>query len=129
MKNLPLTLQPASLIIDQTVINAYAELTKDFNPIHVDPAFAAKSPMGSIIAHGTMSVGLIWQALELSLGGDCLPSIDLDVKFIKPVRLGDKLWAGGKLQENSKLSYDVWVREERDGLDRIIGVADLSNKK
>ncbi len=47
--------------IDQAAINAYARITDDFNPIHTDPTFAATTPMGGVIAHGTMSLNLIWQ--------------------------------------------------------------------
>lgn len=123
MKNLPLDLQTASLTVDQTIIRAYADLTNDFNPIHLDPEFAAKTAMGGVIAHGTMSVSLIWQALEKTLGGTCLPHIELDIRFIKPVRLGDKLLAGGQLQQTDTRTYDIWVREERDEENRIIGTA------
>ena len=123
MTNLPLDLQTASLTVDQTIIRAYADLTNDFNPIHLDPEFAAKTAMGGVIAHGTMSVSLIWQALEKTLGGTCLPHIELDIRFIKPVRLGDKLLAGGQLQQTDTRTYDIWVREERDEENRIIGTA------
>ena len=36
--------------VDFDTIMAYAAVTNDYNPIHVDKAFAAKSPMGGIIA-------------------------------------------------------------------------------
>lgn len=123
MNQLPLSLQNASLVIDQSVIAAYAELTNDFNPIHLDPVFAAKTPMGSVIAHGTMSIGLIWQALEKSVGDKMMPHIDLDIRFIQPVRLGDKLIAGGQLQEPGGLIYDVWVRDQNNHEDKIVGTA------
>lgn len=116
-------LMTAELRIDQQVIAAYAELTGDFNPIHLDPEFAAKTAMGGVIAHGTMSVGLIWQALEKTLGTQSLSHIDLDIRFIKPVRLDDHLIAGVQRQPGNKDTYDVWVRESRDGESRIVGTA------
>lgn len=123
MKKLPATLLTASLLVNQEVIAAYADLTNDFNPIHIDPEFAAKTAMGGIIAHGTMSVSLIWQALEKSLGAANLAEIELDIRFIRPVRLGDHLVASGKLQESSQKTYEVWVRDEQDQEDRIVGSA------
>ena len=57
--DLPEILQEISLRADRQAILAYAELTGDFNPIHVDPEFAAKTPMGGVIAHGTLSLNLI----------------------------------------------------------------------
>lgn len=118
-------LSTAELRIDQQVIAAYAELTGDFNPIHLDPVFASTTAMGGVIAHGTMSVGLIWQSLEQTLGGQSLPHIDMDIRFIKPVRIGDHLIAGGHRQAESKDTFDVWVKEARDGEARIVGTATL----
>ena len=50
------TLQTASRQVDFQAILNYADVTNDYNPIHVDKEFAAKSPMGGVIAHGTMSL-------------------------------------------------------------------------
>lgn len=115
----------AQLRIDQQVIAAYAELTGDFNPIHLDPEFANKTAMGGVIAHGTLSVGLIWQALERTLDSHSLARVSLDIRFIKPVRLGDHLVAGCQAQDQNKAIYDIWVREAGDGDLRIVGTATL----
>jgi 3-hydroxybutyryl-CoA dehydratase len=71
--------------VDFDTIMAYAAVTNDYNPIHVDKAFAAKSPMGGIIAHGTMSVALIWQALRNTLGADALNRVHLEIATDKSV--------------------------------------------
>ena len=44
------------LKIDQERINLFAEATGDFQFIHVDPAKAAKTPFGSTIAHGFLTL-------------------------------------------------------------------------
>ena len=102
---------------------ALRELNEAMMRILAGSASIKKTAMGGVIAHGTMSVSLIWQALEKTLGGTCLPHIELDIRFIKPVRLGDKLLAGGQLQQTDTRTYDIWVREERDEENRIIGTA------
>lgn len=60
-------LKPASRHVDFVSIMAYAAVTNDYNPIHVDKEFAGRSPMRGIIAHGTMSVALIWRSLRDTL--------------------------------------------------------------
>jgi len=45
--------------IDQDRINKFAEATGDFQFIHVDPEAAAKTPFGSTIAHGFLSLSLL----------------------------------------------------------------------
>lgn len=121
------TLYPASLKADLDVIRAYAELTDDFNPIHLDPAFAANTAMGGCIAHGTLSIGLLWQALFRTLGADAGERVELDVRFVKPVRAGETIRAGGELQDGTA-AYTVWVRGD-DGVDRVTGTARLLDAK
>lgn len=75
-------------IVNMDVIQAYAELTQDFNPLHLDPEFAEKTAMQGVIAHGTMSLGLlIMQAFE-SLAPEA-EALEFDVRFVSPVRPGD----------------------------------------
>jgi 3-hydroxybutyryl-CoA dehydratase len=116
----PTTLHPARLTVTEAAIRAYAELTDDFNPIHLDGDFAAKTPMGRPIAHGTMSLGLIWQCLGLNFPADALATTALDVRFVKPVYIGDELMAGGEADPEQAGRWKVWVRAQ-DGLDRIVG--------
>jgi acyl dehydratase len=122
------TLHPAQLTADAAVIRAYAELTNDFNPIHVDPEFAAQTPMGGCIAHGTLSIGLLWQSLFRTLGEGAGTRVDLDVRFVKPVRAGETIHAGGELQDGDPHCYAVWVRGD-DGVDRVTGTARVVTKE
>lgn len=113
-------LKTVSLKVEMSSILAYAELTEDFNPIHVDPAFASTTPMGGVIAHGTMSLCLLWAAIFRSFSGPALSAPELDVRFVKPVRVGDLLQAGGEVDAEDPNLYKVWVRGG-DGADRIVG--------
>ncbi len=49
--------------IDQAMIDDYARLTDDYNPIHVDAEYAAGTPFGSTIAHGMLTAGFVQHAL------------------------------------------------------------------
>lgn len=122
-------LKASSKHVDFDTIMAYAAVTNDYNPIHVDKEFAAKSPMGGIIAHGTMSVALIWQALRNTLGADALNRVHLEIRFVQPVRIDDDVAGGGELREGSQPPvYDVWVRNGK-GLDVIKGAATIKPAK
>ena len=119
-------IKPVSLRVEPSTIRAYAELTDDFNPIHLDPVFAATTPMGGVIAHGTMSICLLWQAVFKTFGEAAFAStVDLDIRFVKPVREGETLTAGGKAHADDDGLYEVWVRGE-DGEDRVGGTLRLA---
>jgi acyl dehydratase len=122
-------LKPATKHIDFDTIMKYAAVTNDYNPIHVDKAFAEKSPMGGIIAHGTMSVALIWQALRNTLGVDALNRVHLEIRFVQPVRIDDDVIGGGELRDGSEPPvYEVWVRNGK-GQNVITGTATVKPAK
>jgi acyl dehydratase len=118
-------LETATLSVQPAAIRAYAELTQDFNPIHLDPAFAATTPMQGVIAHGTMSICLLWQALFRSFGADAFQDLELDIRFVRPVRVGETLTAGGRQRTGDPQEFDVWVRAG-DGEDRLAGTVRLA---
>lgn len=107
-------LEPVSLNVTMPTIMAYAELTDDYNPIHVDREFAEKTEMKGIIAHGTMSLNLIWQSLRKSLGNEAVAGTRLNIRFVRPVRENDTVTGGGTAQEGAADTYDVWVRNQKD---------------
>jgi len=115
-----------SLCVDRATIRRYAEITDDFNPIHVDPDFAASTPMGGIIAHGMLSMNLIWQALRATHGDEAARDARLDVRFVRPVREGDTVSVMGRTSPNGNGSYDVTVVNQR-GEPVITGTLSLGN--
>lgn len=121
---MPPILKTASKKVDFASIMNYADVTDDYNPIHVDKEFAAKSPMKGIIAHGTMSVALIWQALRETLGQEAVNSALLEIRFSRPVRIDDVVTGGGQLRDGSNNVYDVWVKNQSGELN-IFGTATI----
>jgi acyl dehydratase len=110
----PLQLIERRMQVDRPSIRRYAEITQDFNPIHLDPEFAAKTPMGGIIAHGMLSLSLLWQSLQATFGLDRMAGAAMDIRFVKPVREDDLVVAGGQRSERGD-AYQVWVRAEAPG--------------
>lgn len=113
-------MRTCSLPVTAAAIRAYAELTDDFNPLHLDEEFAARTPMGRVIAHGTLSLCLLWQWAHQNFDADAYTGLQLDVRFVKPVFAGDLLTAGGQPREGEPRCWDVWVRAQ-DGTDRVAG--------
>lgn len=115
--------------IDQERINLFAEATGDHQYIHVDPERAAKTPFGTTIAHGFLTLSLM-SMLSAKNGGIKLDgavmgiNYGLDkVRFINPVKVGSKIRARFQLQsaEEKKpkhylLKHNVTI--EIDGEDK-----------
>jgi 3-hydroxybutyryl-CoA dehydratase len=82
--------QPMVEVITQDSINRYAELSGDFNPLHVDVAFAEKSEFGGTIAHGPMQLQPCFRSLCEILGVDALPAgVTISITYRSPARPGD----------------------------------------
>lgn len=86
----------AWLKIDQQRINLFAEATGDFQFIHVDPEKAAKTPFGTTIAHGFLTLSLIPKLMEDILvmpeGLKMVVNYGLDsVRFIQPVKVDSRV--------------------------------------
>jgi len=69
----------------------YAGVTGDYNPVHLDKEFAAKSIFGERIAHGMLSAGFISAALGTQLPGVGCIYLSQDMKFRAPVKIGDTI--------------------------------------
>ena len=94
--------------ITQENINLYAEASGDFNPIHIDEPFAAKTPLGGTIAHGMLSLAYVSEMMTSAFGQNWLSEGKLRAKFKEPARPGDTLTINGKiicLEQRDDVSY------------------------
>jgi 3-hydroxybutyryl-CoA dehydratase len=79
-----------STIITDTMIQDFARATGDFNPLHLDEAFAEKTIFKGRIAHGAFSLGLLSRVTTSFLGSGAF-AISQELTFLAPVRLGDTI--------------------------------------
>lgn len=85
--------------VTQRLIDDYARASGDFNPIHVDPAYARDGPYGRTIAHGLMLLALVARMLNQWSDGAFDDSGELDVAFVAPVFVDDMLELSGIVEE------------------------------
>jgi 3-hydroxybutyryl-CoA dehydratase len=74
-------------------LRKFADVTGDFNPVHVDEEFARKSLFKERIAHGMLGAGLISAVLGTKLPGPNTIYLAQEMKFLAPVRIGDTITA------------------------------------
>ena len=85
--------------ISESDILAYAGLTGDFNPVHVDAEYAARTRFGSRIAHGMLTAGLVSHVLGMRLPGTGAIYLGQSLRFTAPVRAGDTIEARAEVVE------------------------------
>ena len=80
-------------MLSEADVMAFAELTGDFNPVHVDAVAAAASSFGERIVHGMLTASLLSTVLAMQLPGPGAIYLSQSVKFLRPVKLGDTVVA------------------------------------
>ena len=74
-------------------IYLYAGISGDFNPAHVNEAYALKTYFKTRIAHGMLPAGLISAVIGTQLPGPGSIYMHQTLSFLAPVRMGDTITA------------------------------------
>ncbi len=88
-----------SMVVTAEKIETFAELSGDYNPIHMDAEYAATTPFGRRIAHGALSASLISAILGNDLPGPGAIFLELNMRFRKPAFLDDEIVARAEVFE------------------------------
>ncbi len=83
--------------VTQKDINRYAEASGDFNPIHIDEAFAAQTPLKGTIAHGMLILAYLSEMMTEAFGDRWLEGGSMSIRFKAAARPGDTITASGKV--------------------------------
>ncbi|MDR1242002.1 MAG: MaoC family dehydratase [Deltaproteobacteria bacterium] len=106
-----------SKLITDEVVRLFAQVSEDFNPLHLDEEFAKTTPFGRRIAHGMISAGLISAVLGAHLPGMGTVYMTQSLKFRRPVFLGDTLTAWAEVQEKidakKRIVLKTWVENQK----------------
>jgi 3-hydroxybutyryl-CoA dehydratase len=70
-------------------IEAFAQVSGDFNPVHLDADYAATTPFGERIAHGMLAGAFISAVMASKLPGPGAVYRSQSMKFRRPVKIGD----------------------------------------
>ncbi len=79
--------------ISEHDVYAFAGITGDFNPVHINAAAASASPFKDRVAHGILCAGLISAVFGMHLPGPGAIYISQTLRFRKPVYFGDTVTA------------------------------------
>ncbi|MCY1158476.1 MAG: MaoC family dehydratase [Citricoccus sp.] len=119
--------------VTQDDVDAYAQVSRDHNPIHVDPAAAARSPFGRTVAHGYLTLSLVVplmaEVFEVTDMGTGM-NYGLDrLRFPAPVPVGARIRLRGEVLDTAPLNdgqqVTVRVTFEVEGSAKPACVADL----
>ncbi|WP_028116136.1 MaoC family dehydratase [Ferrimonas senticii] len=87
--------QSASItkVFGRDEVSAFADLSEDRNPVHLDANFAAQTPFKQPIVHGMLLSSLLSALLGQHLPGEGTIYLGQTLKFVRPVYVGDAVTA------------------------------------
>ncbi len=100
-------------------VRAFARISGDNNPVHLDEEYAAKTMFKKRIAHGMLTAGLISAILGTQLPGEGSIYLGQTLNFKAPVYLDDTITATVtvvKLHERKPIATLETVCTNQDGV-------------
>ncbi len=94
-----------SRLVTDELVRAFAEVSGDYNPIHLDEEFAKDTRFGRRIAHGMLSGAFISAVLGFELVERKIIYLSQTMKFTAPVYIGDTVTTTSTVKE---------IREEKN---------------
>ena len=83
--------------ITQDLINCYASVSGDHNPIHINKEYAKSTEFGERIAHGMLNLGIVSEMLQKSFQEDWRFEGQIKTKFTAPVYSGEVISTYGTI--------------------------------
>ncbi|OQX36524.1 MAG: 3-hydroxybutyryl-CoA dehydratase [Oceanospirillales bacterium LUC14_002_19_P2] len=90
----------------------FATVSGDYNPVHLDESFAAGTQFGERIAHGMWTGSLISAALAMVMPGPGGIYGGQELKFLRPVKLGDTLTVELEVLEKNERRKKALIRTD-----------------
>jgi len=105
---------------------AFAALSGDYSPLHVDPEYAATTEFGGCVVHGLLLASLFSQLVGMRLPGRPALYLGQDLNFRRPVLVGETVRAIAKVQSKSEGTSTLQLATEiraNDGKTVVSGTA------
>ena len=100
-------------------VQAFADISGDHNPIHLDDEFAKDSIFGERVAHGMLTASHISAAL-VSFAGPGWLYVNQSLYFQAPVKIGDTVTTQVKVEKCLMLKHLVELSTKSRVADKIV---------
>lgn len=82
-----------SITLTSDHVKIFAELSGDYNPLHFDESFAAKTKFKKLVVQGGLTTGLLHALVAMDMPGPGTVFLSQNWKFTAPVFIGDTITA------------------------------------
>ncbi len=96
--------------ITESIVEQFAELTGDRNPLHMDEAFANTTEFNGRIVHGMLLGSLFSTLVGMLIPGEKCLYISQDLRFRRPLPLGSSIKIQGEVMAKSDATRMIDIK-------------------
>ena len=97
-------------IIKEDMMSAFCDISGDINPLHMDPDYAQSLHFKDRLVYGLLTASFYSTLIGVHLPGKYAMLQSLNIKFQKPVFIGDKLNISGKITHMNEVYKVVEIK-------------------
>ncbi len=95
------------LTVTRQLVREFANLSGDYNPLHVDETFAARTLFKECVAHGMLGGAFFSRLVGMHLPGSRSLYLSQSLNFRKPIYLNTEIVVSGKVVGKSDFRNTV----------------------
>jgi len=111
-----------TLTLNAEKVQTFADLTGDFNPLHFDESFTAKTKFKRLVVQGGLTTGLLHALVAMDMPGPGTVFLSQNWKFTAPVFIGDTITAEAEILSihESKPVTQLKVKVTKEGEETVL---------
>ena len=98
------------VIITESMINDFAELSGDYNPLHMNDSYAKSTKFKQRVCHGLLLTSFFSQLIGMFLPGKNSLYLSQTVKFVSPCFINDEIIVEGKVIDKSSSTKIITLK-------------------
>jgi len=99
-----------NIIITEDMINEFAKLSGDYNPLHMDENYGHTSKFGKRICHGMLLAGFFSRLVGMYIPGKNSLYFSQSLNFISPCFINDEIVVIGEVIDKSPSSKIITLK-------------------
>ena len=96
--------------INESTINEFARISGDYNPLHVDEQYAAKTQFGKRVCHGMLLASFFSRLIGMYMPGKNALYFSQTLNFQTPCFVGDKVTIEGEVIDKSQSTRIITIK-------------------
>ena len=109
-----------SVLVTEEMLTGFRDFSGDYNPLHNNEEYAIQKGFPGKVVYGMLSASFLSTLVGMYLPGKYCLIQEVNIKFVKPVYVGDLLEVSGVISEKNelfqRLTLKVSIRNQKQEL-------------